>query len=94
MKNMAYLSHKLQSIFLYFHQYGIKILYKPRPQQFIVDWLFRHNHEANKDKETPGMYTAINTKGLCMDRPDYMTAEDIRLANLEEEFLGMLSEYV
>ena len=42
-KDIASLSHRLQRMLLWIHQYNIEILYKP--QLFIADWLSRHNHE-------------------------------------------------
>ena len=38
----------------------MKILYKPGPQLFIVDWLSRYNHNESKDEEIPGMTLNIN----------------------------------
>ena len=35
--------------------YRVRIIYKPGPDLFMGDWLFRHNHNENKDEEITGM---------------------------------------
>ena len=62
-------------------------------QLLIADWLFRHNHKTDTDKEIPCICVTINAIS-CMDTPDCMKAEATRLATLDDEHLGMLSEYV
>ena len=64
------------------HQYNNGILYKPGPELFIADWLFRCNHEIDRDQE---MHLTINTIKSCIDIPDCMTAEEIGESTLEEE---------
>ena len=44
--------------------------------------------------EIPGICLTINTIDLCTDIPDCITAEEIRLAILDGENLGMLLEHV
>ena len=41
------LSHQ---ILLKIHQCRVKILYKPRPEIFIADWLSCQNHKEDKDE--------------------------------------------
>ena len=90
-KDVASLSYWLQRILLRIHQYNIRILYKPKPQLLIADWLSRHNHDTNKE-EIPDMYITINTNESCTDIPDCMIAEEIRIAILDDEQVDMLSE--
>ena len=66
----------------------------PETQLFIADWLSRHSHETNRDEEIPGMYTTINAIESWMDIPDCVTAEEIRMATLDNEQLAILSEHV
>ena len=40
------------------------------------------------------MCITINTLESCLDIPDGMTREEIRLATPDDEHLGMLSEYI
>ena len=54
-KDDASLSHRLQRILLWIHQYNIRILYKLRKQLFITDCLSRHNHDTNRVEEIQGM---------------------------------------
>ena len=54
------------------------------------DWLFRYNHETNRDEQTPGMCTTINVIKSCMDVPIFMTAKEIRMVILDDEHLDIL----
>ena len=47
-----------------------------------------------RDEEIPDMCITINAMESCMDIPDCMTADKIRQAILDNEPLGMLSEYI
>ena len=76
-KDIAILSHSLQRTLLRIPQYKTSILYMPGPQQFIEDWLLRHNHEKNRDKEIPDICITINTIESCMEIPDYMTGREL-----------------
>ena len=49
-------------------------MYKPEPQLSIVDWLSRHNHETNRNKEMPGINVTINAIRSCIDIQVCMTA--------------------
>ena len=89
-KDIVSLSHRLQRILPCIHQYSIR----PCQQLFMAVWLSRYNHKTNRDEEVPSMCITINVVGLCMDIPDCMTGEEIRLATLDDEHLGMLSKYV
>ena len=54
-KDIATLSQRLQLILLRIHQYHVKIINKPGPDLFMVDWLSRHNHKEDKAEEIEGM---------------------------------------
>ena len=43
-------------------------------------------------KKFPGMCITINAIESSMDIPEYMTAEEIRIATLDDDYRGMLSE--
>ena len=74
------------------HQYNIRILNKPGPQLFITVWLSRHNHEADRDEDVPGMYHTINAIESCRDIPECMKTGEIGIAALDGDHIGMLSE--
>ena len=88
------LSHRLQGIQLHIHDYNINILYKPRPQLFIADRLFRHNHKMKKDEGILGMGISTNVIETFTGIPDCMPAEEIWLATLEDEHIDVLSNYI
>ena len=60
----------------------------------MADWLSEHNHEANRDKEIPGMCLTIIVIESSRDISDSMRVEEIRLVTLDDYHLGMLSKYV
>ena len=93
-KDVASLSHRLQRILFQIHQYKIKILYMPRPQQFIADLESRHNHEANRDEAMPGNYRTIHTIVSCTDIPNCKGAEKIRIPISDNEHPAILSELI
>ena len=61
---------------------------------FIADWLFRHNHKANREKEIPGICITLNAIESCMDIPECLGAGERSLVILDNEYLGMISGYV
>ena len=71
----------------------MRILYKPGPQLFTVDWLPRHNHKVNKHKEIAGMLN-INAIETCMDISTCMTAKEIWLATIDVKYIGVSSNYM
>ena len=54
-KDMATLSQRPQLILLRIYQYRVEIIYKPRPDSSIADWLSRQNYNENTDAEIPCM---------------------------------------
>ena len=63
----------------------------PGPQVLISDWLSRLNHKTIRDEEIPGISVTINAMESCIDIPDCMTTDKIRLTTLDNEHLGRLS---
>ena len=49
-KDVAMQSQSKQHILFKIHQYRVQILYKPRPEIFIAEWLSWHNHQEGKDE--------------------------------------------
>ena len=86
-------SYRLQRILLCIHQYNIKILNRPGLQLFVADWLCRHNHKLNKDKEVARISISINVMETCANIPGCITAEEMQLVFKENEHIGLLSEY-
>ena len=43
------------------------VLYKPRSDFFIADWLERHNHAGDRDEEIPGMKLCIDAVHTSID---------------------------
>ena len=84
-KIIVSLSQGLQRVLLHIHQYSIRILYKPWPQLFIVDWMSRNHHQMNRSEEIPGMNITIDAIESCIDIPDCMTAEEIKSATIDDE---------
>ena len=87
-KDIVRLSQRLQRILLHIHQYSIRILYKCRPQLFIADWLSRPSHKTNRDEGITEMHITIND--IDSDIPDYITAQEIRSATIDDEYLSIL----
>ena len=71
-KDVATLSQELQRILLRIYQYRVRIIYKPRPDLFITDWLSRQNHSENKVEEIPSMQLSINTIKMTTNTPECM----------------------
>ena len=93
-KDVVSLSHRLQRIIFCIHHYNIRILSKLGPQLFTADWISRHNHKIGKDEEIPVMDRSMNVMETCRNIPECMTAEDKKLATIDDEHIGMLSKYM
>ena len=89
-KDVGSLSQRLQRILLYIHWYSIRILYKPSPQLFLVNWLSRYNHKTNRGQEILGLNISINAIQSCVDIPDCITSKEIRPEIIDDEHLSML----
>ena len=81
-KDMATLSQILQQILLRIHQYIVKIICKPCPDLFIVDWLSRQNHEEDKDEEIAGMQVNVNTVETAINIPECMMIHELQQKQL------------
>ena len=107
-KEITSLSHRLQRIILRIHQYNIRILQKPGPQQFIRDWtIYIRYMYIYMDTTIGGNTTTRQTEmkrskvcilpsiqWSCIGIPDCMTAEEIRIAVFDNEHIDMLSEII
>ena len=77
-KDVAMLFQKIQQILLRIQQYRVKIIYKPGPDLFLVDWLSRQNHKENKDKEIPGMQLNVDAIETTTNIPDCMKIQQLQ----------------
>ena len=83
----------MQCIMLHIHHYSVKILYKPGPELFIVDWLSHHNYVESKDQEIPGMNVSTYIISTSLDIPLCTLIEDIQEATKDGE-LQILKRYI
>ena len=72
-KDVATLSQRLQGILLRIHQYRFSVLYKPRSNLFMGQWLSRQNHKGNKDDEILCMKININAMDTATGIPNCIT---------------------
>ena len=91
-KDVATLSQR--KILLRIHQYRGRIIYKPGPDLFIVDWLSRQNHNKVKDKEIPGMQLSIDTIQTPTTVPECMTMHEVQQATSQDQHMQCLKEYI
>ena len=89
-KDVATLLKRLQRILLH----NIGRLYKLGPPLFIADWLSQTQPWENRDEEIPGICITISVIDSFTDIPGCLRVKQIRVAVLEDEHLGLLSEYV
>ena len=89
-KDVACLSCRLQRILLQIHQYNMRILYKSGLQLFIATGY--PDITIMKDEEIQGRCITINTTESCIDISDCTKVEEIKIATLVDEHIGMLSE--
>ena len=76
------------------HQYRVRIICKPRPDPFIVDWLSRQNHKENKDAEIPGMQLNINAIQTSTNISDCMKIHKLQQTTSQDEHLQSLKEHI
>ena len=72
----------------------VKIIKKPRPYLFIVNYLSRQNHKENKDAEIPGMQLIINIIETTANISDYITIHELQQAMLQDEHLQCPKEHI
>ena len=77
----------MQCIFLWIHQYQVRIIYKPGPELFIADWLSCHNHMENEDEEICGMDIRVDAMQMSMNIPECMPITQIQQATMQDEHL-------
>ena len=63
-------------------------------QLFITKWISRHNHETTRDEEESCMCITTNAIEPGTDIPGCMAAKEKRTATLEDEHIGILSEFI
>ena len=56
-----------------------------------MHWL---TQQTSRGKEIPNMNITIKAIASCMDIQECMTGEEIRLVNIDDEYLSMLSDYI
>ena len=72
----------------------MRVIYKPRQELFIVDWLSRQNHKENKDAEIPSMQININVIQTTINIPECMTVHALQQAASQDEHLQHIKEYI
>ena len=93
-KDVTTLSQQLQCIMLNIQQYSMCILYKPGPEWYIADWLFRNNHTENRDPEITGMNMNIHIISTTVHTPICTSIEGVRAAPDEDFDLQILKTYI
>ena len=84
---MATLSKCIQCILLKNHQYRVQILYKPRPEIFIADWLLWHNHHKGKDELIQNMDIRVDAIQSATDIPECISILQVQQAMAQHEHL-------
>ena len=65
----------------------MRIIYKPGPELLMKDWLSRHNHSKNKDKEITDMQTSINLIQFTANVPGCITVHELQEAKSQDQHL-------
>ena len=84
----------LKKILLRKHQCRVKIIYKPRPDLFIADWLSRQNSNENKDAEIPGIQLNINEIQTATNIPVYMKMHELQQTTSQDQNLQHCQDYI
>ena len=93
-KDVAMLSQWLQCILLKFPQYRVQILYKPRPEIFIADWLSQHTHHKGKDELIQDMDIRVDTIQSTTDIPEGISIAQVQQAMAQDEHLQCLKNII
>ena len=72
------------------HQYRVQILYKPRPEIFIVDWLSHHNHKEGKYEPIRDMDIRVYVRQSATDSLECISISQIQYTTVQEEHLQSL----
>ena len=83
-KDVATLSERLQQILLRICQYRMRIIYKPGPDLFILDWLSRQNYNKDKDVEILGMQLGISAIQTTANIPECMTMHELQQVTFQD----------
>ena len=65
-----------------------------KPELFITDWLSKHNHMENKDKEIHGMDVRVDAIQISTNGPEYMSIQNIQQATAKDKHLQHLKGYI
>ena len=84
------LSQWIQQILLKIHAYRVQIMYKPRPEIFIPDWLSHHNHKEDKDEPVQDMDIRVDDIQSMTDIPECMSISQIQQTTAQDEQLQHL----
>ena len=76
------------------HQYRVQILYKPRPEIFIADWLSQHNHHKGKDELIQDMEIRVDTILSATDIPECISISQVQQAMVQDEHLQHLKNII
>ena len=60
----------------------------------MADWLFRQNHNENKDEEIKGMQISINAIQLTSYVPECMIFSELKEAASQDQHLKQLMKYI
>ena len=74
------------------HQYRVRIIYKPRPDLFIVDWLSRQNHREDKDAKILAMKLGFIAILATTNIPGCMTMHELQQVTSQDQ--KCLKEYI
>ena len=93
-KDVAMLSQHIQCILLKIYQYRLQILYKPRPEIFIADWLSWHNYEEGKDRPIWDMDVRVDAIQRATDIPECIFLSQIKHTIVQDEHLQCLKNII
>ena len=93
-KDATTLSQRLQQILLRIHQYRVRIIYKPGQDLLVIDWLYRQNHNENKDEDIKGMRVSINAIQSTTNIPQCMTMHELQETTSQDQHLKCFMEYI
>ena len=92
-KDVATISQCIQWVLLEIHQYRVQILYKPRSEIFIVDWLSWQNHKEGKDELIEDMDIRVDAIQSTTDIPECMSILQLQHTMAQDEHPLMSKKY-
>ena len=72
----------------------VQIIYKPSPDIFIADWLWRHNHMQGKDQPIKGMEIQVNVIQTATDMPECLSMTELQQALSQDDHLQKLKNII